>query len=81
MELSNDFEVLSELKFLLENRASNVKIVCLCTRVHCDDYQDYTKGTKGKTRVLMISPYIFIPVIKGLNFVVKSFPEIICSIS
>ena len=49
MELSNDFEVLSELKFLLENRASNVKIVCLCTRVHCDDYQDYTKGTKGKT--------------------------------
>ena len=51
MELSNDFEVLSELKLLLENRASNVKIVCLCTRVHCDDYQDYTKGTKGKTRV------------------------------
>ena len=48
MELSNDFEVLSELKLLLENRASNVKIVCLCTRVYCDDYQDYTKGTKGK---------------------------------
>ena len=48
MDLSNDFDQLSEVNILLDECTSRENIVCYCTRVWCNDYHDYSKGTKGK---------------------------------
>lgn len=47
MASSNEFETISEVNVLLEDCSARENIICYCTRVWCDDYHDYSKGTKG----------------------------------
>lgn len=48
MEISKDFELVSEISFALSDCPPKDNVICLCTRVWCSDYQKYIKGIKGK---------------------------------
>ena len=49
MEFSNEHEITAQVEILLKHCSTNDNIILFCSRVWCDDYYEYNKGTKGKT--------------------------------
>ena len=48
MEISNEYELVSEISLTLKDCPPKENVICLCTRVWCNDYQKYIEGIKGK---------------------------------
>ena len=48
MEFSNEHEITAQVEILLKDCSTNDNIILFCSRVWCDDYYEYNKGTKGK---------------------------------
>ena len=48
MENSKEFELISEISFALKDCPLKDNVICVCSRVWCNDYHKYIEGTKGK---------------------------------